>query len=477
MNKKKNLISALALQFCTMFSGMILPRLIIGTFGSEINGLVSSITQFLSFISLLEGGLGAVVLAELYKPIEENDDNRINEILYSCQSFFTKLSIIFLVYTFLLSAIFAIKEAGRFGAKYVITLVYIISFVTLIQYLFSITNKLLLQAEQKVYIVNTVLSVTVICNLALSIILVYTFPNIHVIKLGAALVYLIQPIAFSRFVDKKYRMRNSQKNVYKLKNRWDGFAQNLAHFVNLNTDIAVITIFLSFDKVSVYSVYLLPITALRSMIGAMTNSYQSAMGKYYAQNDVVSLVSSFEQFSKFNTIISVVLFLSCILLINPFVKIYTMGITDAEYYQPIFAFIITLANLVYCIREPYRFVILATGKFKETNKGAILEAIINLVVSIIFVRALGLTGVAIGTLCAVTYRLIYFIIYLRNNILHREYNKYIPTILKVLFMVFITAFVYFFVKMPIINIGNFIVFGFIVLISQSFAAFLILIKH
>ena len=39
-------------------------------FGSEINGLVSSITQFLSFISLLEGGLGAVVLAELYLPIE-----------------------------------------------------------------------------------------------------------------------------------------------------------------------------------------------------------------------------------------------------------------------------------------------------------------------------------------------------------------------------------------------------------------------
>ena len=71
MNNKKNAFSSLLLQFATIIQGLVLPRLILGAFGSEINGLVSSITQFLSFISLLEGGLGAVVLAELYGPIEK----------------------------------------------------------------------------------------------------------------------------------------------------------------------------------------------------------------------------------------------------------------------------------------------------------------------------------------------------------------------------------------------------------------------
>lgn len=41
MNKKKNLITALSLQIFTMLSGLILPRLIISTFGSEINGMIS----------------------------------------------------------------------------------------------------------------------------------------------------------------------------------------------------------------------------------------------------------------------------------------------------------------------------------------------------------------------------------------------------------------------------------------------------
>lgn len=71
MNNKKNAISSLILQSTTIIQGLILPRLILYTFGSETNGLVSSINNLLGFISLLEGGLGAVVLAELYGPIEK----------------------------------------------------------------------------------------------------------------------------------------------------------------------------------------------------------------------------------------------------------------------------------------------------------------------------------------------------------------------------------------------------------------------
>ena len=71
MNNKKNAISSLILQSTTIIQGLILPRLILYTFGSENNGLISSINNLLGFISLLEGGLGAVVLAELYGPIEK----------------------------------------------------------------------------------------------------------------------------------------------------------------------------------------------------------------------------------------------------------------------------------------------------------------------------------------------------------------------------------------------------------------------
>ena len=58
-----NGIVTVLMQVITMLCGLILPRLILSTFGSDVNGLVTSITQFLSFITLLDGGLGGVIRA------------------------------------------------------------------------------------------------------------------------------------------------------------------------------------------------------------------------------------------------------------------------------------------------------------------------------------------------------------------------------------------------------------------------------
>ena len=62
MDKKTrlNMISSLGLQFITILSGFIIPRQILLVFGSDINGLINSLTQFLNYISLVEGGLGSV---------------------------------------------------------------------------------------------------------------------------------------------------------------------------------------------------------------------------------------------------------------------------------------------------------------------------------------------------------------------------------------------------------------------------------
>ena len=62
------MISGMVLQFFTLVSGFILPKIILTCFGSEVNGLVSSLNQFLSYITLVEGGITGVIIANLYKP-------------------------------------------------------------------------------------------------------------------------------------------------------------------------------------------------------------------------------------------------------------------------------------------------------------------------------------------------------------------------------------------------------------------------
>ena len=65
----KNIVSNIILQVVTIISGFIIPRIILINLGSDVNGLVASLNQFLNYITLLEGGVSSVILANLYKPL------------------------------------------------------------------------------------------------------------------------------------------------------------------------------------------------------------------------------------------------------------------------------------------------------------------------------------------------------------------------------------------------------------------------
>lgn len=459
MNNKKNIISALVNQGITIVYGLVLPRLIIVVFGSEINGMVSSISQFLSFISLLEGGLGAVILAELYLPIEQNNDTKIKGILYASKSFFTKLGMIFLGYTVVVAIIYSYSVKDRYNTLSIALLVFVLSLSTLSQYLFAITSKLLLQAQQKIYIVNNVSSITLILNIIIAFVTIKIYPSIILLKFCSAIMFLIQPLIFNNYIEKKYRTFNREFAKYTLKNRWSGFGQNLAHFINMNTDIAILSVFVSLREVSVYSIYLLAINALRSLIMALDNSFQSSLGKCYAERDIEKLGNNFKRFNSMNALITFTFFNTCLLLINPFVQLYTDGVKDANYYRPVFALIMVLANIVFCLREPLRSIVLATGKFKETNFGAYIEAAVNIIVSLILVHYMGIVGVAIGTFVAILIRMIYFYYFLHKDILFLDLRYYFKINLKYLIIIIINILGYAFIPIHCDSAINFCLYG------------------
>ena len=98
-------------------------------------------------------------------------------------------------------------------------------------------------------------------------------------------------------------------------------------------------------------------------------------------------------------------------LIISFVSLYTKEVHDVNYIRPFFSLLLVVTEMVYCIRQPYVVIVQAAGKYKETKNVAILEAGVNLTVSLLLVWKLGLTGVIIGTLLANLIRTLYYISY------------------------------------------------------------------
>lgn len=416
-----NITVSLILQFVTLVCGFIIPKMIIESFGSGVNGLISSITQFLGYITLLESGVGPVVRSALYVPIAKRDKNSICNILKSSEKFFKKVAIILVIYIVILSIVYPILVNNEFNYIYTISLIIIIAISTFGEYFFGITYKLYLQAEQKTYIVSLVQIIGCVLNAIAVVILIKFGATVHIVKLVSSLVFVLRPIIQNVYVKKKYNINfeNVDKN-YKLQQKWDGMAQHIAKVIHSNADVTILTIFSNVVEVSVYSVYFLVVRGIRSIIEALASGIDSSFGDMIARNEKEKLNKSFNIYEVFYYTLITIIYACTIILIVPFIKVYTAGITDANYIRPLFAFLLVSSEVAWSIRFPYNTITHAAGRFKETKKGAWVEAITNLVISLILVIKFGIVGVAIGTLIAMTIRTVEFLYYSSKHILGRK---------------------------------------------------------
>ena len=424
MRSKKailNIIVSLLLQIVTLICGFIVPKFIITKFGSDVNGLVSSITQFLAYISLLEAGFGPVVKAALYKPIANKDKKQIENILKASEKFFRIIALIFVIYLIILSVIYPTTVNTEFTFVYTMSLVLIISISTFAEYFFGMTYKLYLQAEQETYITSIIQIIGYILNTVAIVILIKANASIHIVKLVSGLIFVLRPIAQNIYVKKKYNinLKDADKNS-ELKQKWDGLAQHIAAVVHNNTDITILTFFTKISEVSVYSVYYLVVRGIKSIIQAFAGGIDASFGDMIAKGEQKQLNKSFKTYELFYYTITTVAYMCTLLLIVPFIKVYTLGITDANYIRPLFAILLVLAEFVWAIRLPYSSITLAAGHFKETRKGAWVEAITNIAISLILVWKFGIVGVAIGTLVAMIIRTVEFMYHTNKYILQRK---------------------------------------------------------
>lgn len=443
MRSKKaiiNVISFVLLQLITIVCGFIIPRIIISTYGSEVNGLITSISQFLAFITLLESGFGPVVKSVLYKPIADKDKSTIERILKTSERFFKKISYVFLVYIVILAIVMPMIISNEFDIIYTASLIIIIAISKFTEYYFGMTYKLYLQAEQKNYIVTAIQILTLILNTVLVIVLIKLSVNIQVVKLVTALVFVLRPIIQNIYVKKKYNinLKNAEGN-YKIKQKWDGLAQHIAYVIHNNTDIIILTLCSTMTEVSVYYVYSLIVNSVKNVLSSLTSGMDATFGDMIAKGEKENLNKSFKLYEVVYFSIITIVFSATLFLIIPFVKVYTDGITDANYIRPVFAYLIVIAEFIWSIREPYSILTKSAGHFKETRKGAWIEAIVNIVISLILVWNFGIVGVAIGTLVAMLIRTAEFMYHATKHILIRKLKSIIKYILVILVEVTLIA--------------------------------------
>lgn len=412
----------LFLQIVVFISGIILPRFILQAYGSSINGMITSVNQFLTYLGLAEAGVATASVVALYTPLALGRKDEVNSILSAARKFYNRSGVLFLSLTAVLVFVYPFFISGQLDNSLVRWMIVVLAGSTLVDYFFLGKYRVLLMANQEGYVVALIQSAGTVANMVVSIGLIYAGASVLAVKAVATGVYVLRLFLVKAYAKKKYPDLDfhAQPAEGALKQKNAALFHQVVTIIVNNTDTTILTICLgsrSLLEVSVYGIYMLVVNAVNQLLTSFSNGLTAGFGEVIARREEETLKKSYSDYEYMFFLIFFVVVACMGVLLIPFISVYTIDMKDVQYVRPVIAVLFTLLVFLQNVRIPGLTIICAAGHYKETRYQAGLEAAINIVVSLALVWSMGMTGVLLGTVCSYGYRSFEIILYTNRHLI------------------------------------------------------------
>ena len=294
-------------------------------------------------------------------------------------------------------------------------------FPGVISYYFQGKFIILLQAEGKNYI-NTALSSIASTLISISkIIMLFLGCSIVKIQFTYLLINIFKIIIIGIYISKNYKWVNlkEEPNYKAIEQKNAVFVNQICDMVFRNTDTIILTIFSSLKVVSVYTMYTLLYSMIRTALDYVAQGFSFVMGQTF-NRDRDRYIQLHDLYENYRMALVFALYNIALIFIIPFMELYTSGIKDINYLDYKVAVLFSVFYVMTGARACCADLINYAQHFRKTQTRCIIEAAINLTVSIIAVIFWGIYGVLIGTIVALIYRMNDMFIYANVRILHRS---------------------------------------------------------
>lgn len=440
----KNVFASMLPQIVNIISSFILPVLIIKLYGSEINGLVSTIKNIISYISLVGAGISTAVIQSLYAPVANHESEIVKGMLKATADMFNKCGWIYLGIVALVSVLypFIVKESISYFT--ILLLVIVMSISGASEFFVVGRCRALLYADQKVYVCTIIQALSLITSLIMAIIMLKLNAHIVLVQFTISFVYVVRAFLLSHYVKKNYPQYSFSKNTPSIKSavakRKNAMIHQLSGLFVFGSQSIILSIFVSLEAASIYAIYNIIFSGLSAICGNINTAITPFLGKTYATAQITKVRSEFNIVELSCFVLTVVIFSVTLKTILPFVKIYTNG-SDIDYVYPLFAISFTIGQLFNIFRLPHSAMINVAGHFKETQNRALMESFICISFSLLFTYMYGMYGVLIGTGLAFMWRCLDMIIYVHKHILFDSIRLSLKRLLSVLGIISIVYFI------------------------------------
>lgn len=417
-----NIVTNLSYQAVIIVFGLILPRLYLVKFGSDVNGLDNTIKNIFAYLALLEAGVGLSAQYALYRPVATGNTDDINGILAASRSFYLKSGLIYTLITLAFALFYPLIVKTTLSYFTVFSVIILYGIPGIVLFLLRGKYNAFLEVEGKKYIITTLATATLILSNVLRLLLFMFTDNLILIQATYAVPSVIQVFFIAIYVKKKYKWINwrAKPNFSALSQKKSVLVHQISGCIFSNTDTIIISIMCGMNYASVYAVFSLFFSNLHKLVTAFTDSLTFRLGQLYHTDK-----KKFSKlFSGYESVYYMLIF-ACYTVVTaflmPIIRLYTGGIADSAIYDNTTLLFLFAALTVFTALEiPMQQALNIAGKFDETKNQAICEMTINIVVSLIATYKLGLIGCLIGTIAALLYRNNALILYVNKNVLNKK---------------------------------------------------------
>ena len=421
---KKNMIIGISCRLLILAMGVLLPRLVMLSFGSEANGLLNTVVQIFTYVALLEAGIGNATLNALYAPVAKEDRQETARIMASARRLYRKTTGIYMFCVVALSVILPFIIESEISKPTIAIVTFLQGVAGAAGYYITAVYKQLLAADGKYYYSENSQLLTHVISTAGKIVLIQLGADIIGLQILNFAVSCIG-ITYLHFVVRKQYpwldMKNAPKD-FVLKERSAFVVHEMAGTVFSCTDLIVVSSFCGLAASSVYTVYNLVYSSLQTLLSTVVSGTTYLVGQAYHKGEEF-FCKMYDVYDRlYICLVFSVMTVACALT-ESFIKLYTAGVTDAVYVDKYLPFLFALVAILSSCRMTASRAVSVAGHAKRTQGRAIIEAVINLVVSIVCVNLIGIYGVLVGTIVALLYRTTDLIIYANLKILKRSCLK------------------------------------------------------
>lgn len=435
----------------SLFIGFFNRTIFVKILSAEYLGINSLFTNILTILSFAELGIGNAIVFNLYKPLLNKDEKKINILLKFYKKIYFYIGIFILLVGLILIPFLPNLISEMPNIKENIYIIYVMFLLdTIISYFFTYRTSII-TADQKNYIVIRIIETFKIFQIILQIIILYFTHNYYLylfLQLFNTLITFIylsskskKMYPFSKKLGTEELSKKEKKSIFK--NVKALFISKFSSVILNGTDSIIISKYIGLYTLGLYANYLLIISAITQILSQLLNSFTASVGNLNAENSKDKQFKIFNLIYYFTIFIFGVIGISLYLLLNDFVTIW-LGekylLSDLVVASIVLHFYV---NGVQFSSFTYRQ---TGGLFREYKYFPILAAVINIVFSIVLAKYLGLAGVFFATSIArlitagwIDPKIVYKKIFNKNCL--QYFIKYIYYIFIVIISLLITNFI------------------------------------